>query len=165
MSDTKNEAHKPSPIIPGALRHSRQGSHLLFHRSMFAFTQRYHSFPAMPGPVFHCGCSESRPEVSVSEWSRNRAAHHFCHHKRYSIIKRRVAWFIGKWISGECSPANNPRIWEIFVHLLQDQKSSTEMAVRLTAASALRVCIDVRIVEILRCGQENANFDLPDPFI
>ncbi|KAF9653383.1 ARM repeat-containing protein [Thelephora ganbajun] len=67
---------------------------------------------------------------------------------KHSIIKRRVAWFIGKWIHEEGAPANNGRIWEILVHLLQDQRSNTEMAVRLTAASALRMCIDTLAFDV-----------------
>ena len=50
------------------------------------------------------------------------------------------------------APANNGRIWEILAHLLQDRGLSTEMAVRLTAASALRMCVDVRIVMVIRCA-------------
>ncbi|KAF9782921.1 ARM repeat-containing protein [Thelephora terrestris] len=67
---------------------------------------------------------------------------------KYGIIKRRVAWFIGKWISDECAPANDGRIWEILVHLLQARQSSTDMAVRLTAASALRMCINTLAFDI-----------------
>ena len=46
---------------------------------------------------------------------------------------------------------NNARVWEILAHLLQDQRSGTEMAVRLTAASALRMCIDVCVVVVIHC--------------
>ncbi|KAF8974448.1 armadillo-type protein [Flammula alnicola] len=48
----------------------------------------------------------------------------------YPIIKRRIAWLIGKWM------------WEILVHLLQDRGSGSDAVVRLTAASALRECVD-----------------------
>ena len=41
---------------------------------------------------------------------------------------------------------NNARVWEILLHLLQGGGSSTEIAVRLTAASALRVCVDVSVL-------------------
>lgn len=61
----------------------------------------------------------------------------------YPIIKRRVAWLIGKWISDECYPANNVKIWDILSHLLQNHGSGTDMAVRLTAVTALRECVDV----------------------
>ena len=124
---------------------------------MLVLAERCHSFPAMSGPVLHRGRSESRPKVGISELSCIRVTHPFCYHLRYSIIKRRVAWFVGKWTTEESAPVNNGRIWEILAHLLQDQRSSTEMAVRLTAASALRMCINVRIVVVGRCEQEDAD--------
>lgn len=84
--------------------------------------------------------------MSGFEESYNCAIHPL-HQSRYSIIRRRVAWFIGKWIREDCAPANDRRIWEVLVHLLQyGQTSGTEMAVRLTAASALRMCIEVSVV-------------------
>ncbi|KAI0938258.1 hypothetical protein AcV5_001092 [Taiwanofungus camphoratus] len=60
----------------------------------------------------------------------------------YPILKRRIAWVIGKWVSDMCSPANNPKIWQILVYLLQDRGSGTDEVVRLTAAIALRECVD-----------------------
>jgi hypothetical protein len=59
----------------------------------------------------------------------------------YTIIKRRIAWLIGKWVSEECCLANQPRIWEILAHLISPEM---ETVVRLTAAAALRDCVDVR---------------------
>ncbi|KAL0949404.1 hypothetical protein HGRIS_009466 [Hohenbuehelia grisea] len=60
----------------------------------------------------------------------------------YPIIKRRIAWLIGKWVSDACTPPNNPDIWKILVHLLQDQGQGTDPVVRLTAAMALGECVD-----------------------
>ncbi|CAL1700530.1 unnamed protein product [Somion occarium] len=60
----------------------------------------------------------------------------------YPIIKRRIAWLIGKWISSECSSPNNPMVWEVLVHLLRDRGPGTDAVVRLTAAVAIRECID-----------------------
>lgn len=62
----------------------------------------------------------------------------------YPIIKRRIAWLIGKWVSDECTSPNNSNIWQILVHLLEDRGLGTDGVVRLTAAVALRECIDVR---------------------
>ena len=42
-----------------------------------------------------------------------------------------------------CAPASDPVIWEILVHLLQDRGPGSDTVVRLTAASALRECVDV----------------------
>jgi hypothetical protein len=64
-------------------------------------------------------------------------------HPRFPIIKRRIAWLIGKWVSDQCSSPNNPRIWEILVHLLKDRSAGTDTVVRLTAANAVKECVDV----------------------
>jgi len=45
----------------------------------------------------------------------------------------------GKWVSESCTTTNNPEIWEVLVHLLQDR---ADAVVRLTAAAALRECVD-----------------------
>ncbi|KIM90936.1 hypothetical protein PILCRDRAFT_1173 [Piloderma croceum F 1598] len=60
----------------------------------------------------------------------------------FPIIKRRIAWLMGQWIGNDCSPANNPRVWDVLVHLLQDRGPGTDAVVRLTAAVALRECVD-----------------------
>jgi len=64
----------------------------------------------------------------------------------YPIVKRRIAWLIGKWISDMCSPADSSTIWEVLVHLLRDRGHGTDAVVRLTAAVALKECIDVRFI-------------------
>ncbi|CCM04790.1 uncharacterized protein FIBRA_06983 [Fibroporia radiculosa] len=60
----------------------------------------------------------------------------------YPILKRRIAWLIGKWISDMCYPANNPTLWQILLYLLQDRGPGTDEVVRLTAAISLRECVD-----------------------
>ncbi|KAH6915318.1 ran binding protein 11 [Coprinopsis sp. MPI-PUGE-AT-0042] len=60
----------------------------------------------------------------------------------YPIIKRRIAWVIGQWVSLQCASPNNPRIWEILVLLLQDRGPGSDTVVRLTATTALGQCID-----------------------
>ncbi|KAJ3573347.1 hypothetical protein NP233_g2485 [Leucocoprinus birnbaumii] len=60
----------------------------------------------------------------------------------YPILKRRIAWLIGKWVSEGCAPPNNPLIWDVLAHLLQDRGPSTDTVVRLTAATALKDCLD-----------------------
>ncbi|EMD40680.1 hypothetical protein CERSUDRAFT_111258 [Gelatoporia subvermispora B] len=59
----------------------------------------------------------------------------------YPIIKRRIAWLIGKWISEQCSSPNK-NVWDVLVYLLQDRGPGTDAVVRLTAAVALRECVD-----------------------
>jgi hypothetical protein len=67
----------------------------------------------------------------------------------FPIIKRRIAWLMGQWIGNDCSPANNPRVWDVLVHLLQDYGPGTDAVVRLTAAVALRECVDVRYILVM----------------
>jgi hypothetical protein len=65
---------------------------------------------------------------------------------RYRIIKRRIAWLIGKWVSEQCASPQNPRVWEVLVHLLQEEGSGTDTVVHVTAAAALCDCVDVGLV-------------------
>ncbi|THH33687.1 hypothetical protein EUX98_g583 [Antrodiella citrinella] len=44
----------------------------------------------------------------------------------YPILKRRIAWLIGKWVSSGSATCNNPATWEILVHLLQDRGPGTD---------------------------------------
>ncbi|KAI0677486.1 ARM repeat-containing protein [Trametes maxima] len=60
----------------------------------------------------------------------------------YAIVKRRIAWLLGKLVSDECLDANNVKLWQVLVHLLQDEGPGSDAVVRLTAAIALRECVD-----------------------
>ncbi|KAF7332027.1 Importin N-terminal domain-containing protein [Mycena kentingensis (nom. inval.)] len=61
----------------------------------------------------------------------------------YPIIKRRIAWLLGKLVSADsCISPTHPVLWQILVHLLGDRGSGTDSVVRLTAALALRECLD-----------------------
>lgn len=61
----------------------------------------------------------------------------------YLIIKRRVAWLIGKWIGDNCAPLNDQRIWQILTYLLTDKGEGTEV-IRLTTAGAIKDSLNVR---------------------
>ncbi|KAF9569336.1 ARM repeat-containing protein [Agrocybe pediades] len=61
----------------------------------------------------------------------------------YAIIKRRIAWLLGKWVAECCTKPNDPKIWEILAFLVQDHGPGTDSVVRLTSVSALRECADV----------------------
>jgi len=67
----------------------------------------------------------------------------------YPIIKRRIAWLLGKLVSEQCSAPNNPKVWETLVHLLRDRGSGSDAVVRLTAATSLRECVNVSLVSRL----------------
>ncbi|KAJ7129521.1 armadillo-type protein [Mycena epipterygia] len=60
----------------------------------------------------------------------------------YPIIKRRIAWLLGKLSSESCTSPNNARLWDVLIHLLSTRGPGTDSVVRLTAAIALRECID-----------------------
>ncbi|PIL37210.1 hypothetical protein GSI_00903 [Ganoderma sinense ZZ0214-1] len=63
-------------------------------------------------------------------------------HPSYPIVKRRIAWLLGKLILDECLIANNTTLWRVLVHLLQDQGPGSDAVVRLTAAINIRECVD-----------------------
>jgi len=58
-------------------------------------------------------------------------------------LKRRLAWLIGEWVGSDEECAKLPLVWQILVHLLGERGESSDMAVRLTAALAIKECVDV----------------------
>jgi hypothetical protein len=65
----------------------------------------------------------------------------------YLILKRRIVWLIGRWVSEDCYPPTDPRVWQILLHLLTTKGTGTEV-VRLTAATALRQCVDADLFDL-----------------
>ena len=64
----------------------------------------------------------------------------------YRILKRRIGWVLGKSApEEELAPGMEPaaKIWELLSILLQDQSESSDVAVRLSAALAIRERVDV----------------------
>jgi len=64
----------------------------------------------------------------------------------YRILKRRIGWVLGKSApEEELAPGMEPsaKIWELLTILLQDHSESSDVAVRLSAALAIRERIDV----------------------
>ncbi|KAM6495766.1 Armadillo-type fold [Amanita muscaria] len=76
------------------------------------------------------------------EWLQTLASEAQSTNPNYPIIKRRIAWLLGKWVSESCYTSKDPQIWSILVHLLQDRGPGTDTVVRLTASIALRECVD-----------------------
>ncbi|KAJ1678490.1 hypothetical protein EV182_003943, partial [Spiromyces aspiralis] len=56
-----------------------------------------------------------------------------------TLLKRRVAWLIGKFVQVKLSPEKRPLAYEILAHLASQPEISLT---RLTAAGALHSCID-----------------------
>ena len=63
---------------------------------------------------------------------------------RLRILKRRLAWLIGEWISAEEDSARLDIVWQILIHLLSERGESSDRAVNLAAATAIKEGVDVR---------------------
>ena len=61
----------------------------------------------------------------------------------YRVIKRRIAWLFGRWFSEGNVTDSREKVYEVLVHLIQAQEGS-DAVVRLTAATALKDCVNVR---------------------
>jgi len=60
----------------------------------------------------------------------------------YRIIKRRIAWLFGRWFAeGNVTEAKG-KVYEVLVYLIQAEEGS-DAVVRLTAATALKDCVNV----------------------
>ncbi|GJJ07307.1 hypothetical protein Clacol_001508 [Clathrus columnatus] len=66
----------------------------------------------------------------------------------YRIIKRRIAWVVGRWLGDESRHTSAPLVWQLLRHLLQDRSSSSDPVVRLSAAVALTQCLDTTTFDI-----------------
>lgn len=62
----------------------------------------------------------------------------------FPILKRRIAWVLGKLVGEEAIQASNSIVWEILTHLLSDRGVGSDAVVRFSAAAALKECVDVR---------------------
>lgn len=67
----------------------------------------------------------------------------------YPIIKRRIAWIIGKWIIEDPTTAENSRAWEVLTLLLTNRSQGTDAVVRLTAALSLKGAINVGVSSVI----------------
>ncbi|KAI6047441.1 ARM repeat-containing protein [Pisolithus marmoratus] len=87
--------------------------------------------------------SRLRDVIPFTEWMRHYLAVEAKEsNPNFPIIKRRIAWLIGRWIGDMGTPATDPIVWEILIHLLSDRGEGTDAVVRFTAANALRECVD-----------------------
>ena len=77
------------------------------------------------------------------------------------IIKRRIAWVIGRWVSEDCASPNNDLIWRVLLHLLSDSGPGTDSVVRFTAAKALKDCVDVKLfLYLVKSGPKFYSLDI-----
>ncbi|KAH9966059.1 ARM repeat-containing protein [Russula dissimulans] len=88
-----------------------------------------------------------RDNLDLSSWIEVAKAEATNSSADYLILQRRIVWVIGRWVSGECYPATDPRIWQILLHLLTAKGTGTEV-VRLTTAFALQQCVDATLFDL-----------------
>lgn len=95
-------------------------------------------------------CLRMRDVIPFDEWlSTTLIAEAREANPQYPLIKRRIAWLVGKWMASDCASPNNPNVWELLVWLLRDRGPGTDAVVRLTAAVALKECLDVCFQSLL----------------
>ncbi|GFZ42911.1 hypothetical protein JCM24511_00629 [Saitozyma sp. JCM 24511] len=66
----------------------------------------------------------------------------------HRILKRRLAWLIGQWVTSEEECAKLPLVWQILVHLLAERGEASDRAVNLSAAVAIKDCVDLWELDI-----------------
>ncbi|WOO78855.1 Importin-11 [Vanrija pseudolonga] len=64
------------------------------------------------------------------------------------ILKRRVAWLIGQWVGSDEECAKIGLVWQILIHLLAERGEASDAAVNLTAAIAVKECVDLWELEV-----------------
>jgi hypothetical protein len=67
----------------------------------------------------------------------------------YRIIKRRIAWLFGKWLTESSVITSKAEIYQLLVQLTLSQSEGSDPVVRLTAATALKDCVEVSIIALL----------------
>ncbi|KAI9512244.1 ARM repeat-containing protein [Russula earlei] len=87
-----------------------------------------------------------REDIDLSSWIEIAKAEAMNPSADYLIIQRRIVWLIGRWVSQDCYPPTDPRIWQILLHLLTTKGTGTEV-VRLTTATALQQCVDANLFD------------------
>ncbi|KAI5893425.1 ARM repeat-containing protein [Schizophyllum commune H4-8] len=88
-------------------------------------------------------CHKLKEAIPFAEWAQKiLVAEATSTNPTYPILKRRIAWLIGQWVSSGMTSPNNSTLWELLVHLLGDRSQGTDAVVRLTAVEALRQCVD-----------------------
>ncbi|XP_075039084.1 importin-11 isoform X2 [Mixophyes fleayi] len=59
-------------------------------------------------------------------------------HERYKLLRRRVIWLIGQWVSVKFKADLRPPLYEVILGLLQDQ----DLVVRIETATTLKLAVD-----------------------
>ncbi|XP_035392067.1 importin-11 isoform X5 [Electrophorus electricus] len=77
--------------------------------------------------------------VDFDQWFSNQLlAELQVSHNRYKVIRRRVIWLIGQWISVKFKSELRPLLYESFLSLMQDP----DLVVRIETATTLKLAVD-----------------------
>ncbi|XP_072920613.1 importin-11 isoform X2 [Hemitrygon akajei] len=77
--------------------------------------------------------------VDFDQWFKNQLlAELQITHIRYKLIRRRVIWLIGQWISVKFKSELRPLLYEAILNLMQDQ----DRVVRIETATTLKLAVD-----------------------
>ncbi|XP_066514944.1 importin-11 [Hoplias malabaricus] len=77
--------------------------------------------------------------VDFDQWFNNQLLGELqISHNRYKLIRRRVIWLVGQWISVKFKPELRPLLYEVILTLLQDP----DLVVRIETATTLKLAVD-----------------------
>uniref|UniRef100_W5UCH5 Importin-11 n=1 Tax=Ictalurus punctatus TaxID=7998 RepID=W5UCH5_ICTPU len=77
--------------------------------------------------------------VDFDQWFKNQLLMELqFNHCRYKVIRRRVMWLVGQWISVKFKSELRPLLYEIILSLLQDP----DLVVRIETATTLKLTVD-----------------------
>uniref|UniRef100_A0AAQ4PS11 Importin-11 n=1 Tax=Gasterosteus aculeatus aculeatus TaxID=481459 RepID=A0AAQ4PS11_GASAC len=77
--------------------------------------------------------------VDFDQWFKNQLLGELqVSHHRYKLIRRRVIWLIGQWISVKFKSELRPLLYEVILSLMQDP----DLVVRIETATTLKLTVD-----------------------
>uniref|UniRef100_A0A3B3CPV5 Importin-11 n=1 Tax=Oryzias melastigma TaxID=30732 RepID=A0A3B3CPV5_ORYME len=77
--------------------------------------------------------------VDFDQWFKNQLLGELqVSHHRYKLIRRRVIWLIGQWISVKFKSVLRPLLYEVILSLMQDP----DLVVRIETATTLKLTVD-----------------------
>ncbi|KAG7491028.1 importin-11 [Solea senegalensis] len=77
--------------------------------------------------------------VDFDQWFKNQLLGELqVRHHRYKLIRRRVIWLIGQWISVKFKSDLRPLLYEVILSLMQDP----DLVVRIETATTLKLTVD-----------------------
>ncbi|KAG8972314.1 hypothetical protein FRC05_010156 [Tulasnella sp. 425] len=81
--------------------------------------------------------------INLDEWLPILEAEARNTNPEYRLLKRRIAWLLGKWHHDDSRPlAVHVKVWEVLLAVLTDRSAGSDSAVRQAAVIALRDCVE-----------------------